>query len=130
MIFDLGVRRCCAQEGPKVGKTRLGTLFEQYVGLELIRAARQMAGATQIRFWRDPDGPEVDWVIERHQQLIPIEVKWTDTPHEKDARHLQTFLSEYPEAKNAYVVCRSPRPVQLTKQIQAIPWQQLGQLIT
>lgn len=129
VLFDLGVRRCCAQEGPKVGKTRLGALFEQYVGLELIRLARQVAGATQIRFWRDPDGPEVDWVIECHRQLIPIEVKWTDVPHERDARHLKTFLLEYREARTGYVVCRTPRPVQLTPQIHAIPWQQLGQLV-
>lgn len=128
LLFDLGVRRCCAQEGPKMGKVRFGMLFEQYVGLELIRAARQI-GSTQIRFWRDPDGPEVDWVIERHHQLIPIEVKWTDTPQASDARHLVTFLSEYPTAKRGYVVCRTTRPVQLTPQIQAIPWQQVDQLV-
>ncbi|MBI4365376.1 MAG: ATP-binding protein [Deltaproteobacteria bacterium] len=129
VLFDLGVRRCCAQEGPKVGKARLGSLFEQYVGLELIRAARQTGTSAQIRFWRDPDGPEVDWVIERQRQLIPLEVKWTDTPRAQDIRHLQTFLSEYPEATTGYVVCRSPHPVQLTPQIRAIPWQDVGRLL-
>lgn len=130
LLFDLGVRRHCAHEGPQLGKTRLGALFEQYVGLELIRYARSTAGHTRIRFWRDPDGPEIDWVIERNQQFIPIEVKWTDAPREQDARHLKTFLAEYPEAETGYVVCRSPNPVQITSRIQAIPWQQLGQLMT
>lgn len=38
----------------------------------------------KILSWRDPAGPEVDWIIENENGYIPIEVKWTDTPGERD----------------------------------------------
>jgi len=38
----------------------LGALFEQFMGLELLRAARPTSPPLHLRFWRDPDGPEVD----------------------------------------------------------------------
>lgn len=129
LLFDLGVRRLCAGEGRKLGRERLGELFEQLVGLELIRYARLAAQRSKIRFWRDPDGPEIDWVIERDREWIPIEVKWTERPQERDIRHLQIFLSEYKEAKRGYVICRTPQPLQLAANIEAIPWQSLAKLL-
>lgn len=129
LIFDLGVRRLCAGEGRGPGRERLGHLLEQYVGLELIRHAHLTPGKTKIRFWRDPDGPEVDWVIEKEQKYLPIEVKWTDSPSSSDAKHLKVFLAEYREATKGFIVCRTPSPVQIDKNIQAIPWQELGQLV-
>ena len=126
LLFDLGVRRLAAREGRRVLPVRLGQLFEQWVGLELLRWARTAGVSTRVRFWRDPDGPEVDWIIDEEGQYTPIEVKWTETPAAGDARHLKCFLSEYPTAKRGYVVCRTPRRVNLGHGILAIPWQELA----
>ncbi|QQR81218.1 MAG: DUF4143 domain-containing protein [Deltaproteobacteria bacterium] len=130
LIFDLGVRRLCAREGKELIPERLGDIFEQFVGLELIRLARISQERSKILFWRDADGPEVDWVVEREREYIPVEVKWTETPNVKDARHIQTFLSEYKQAKLGYIVCRCARPIQLTPNIKALPWNQLSQIIS
>ncbi len=127
LFFDLGVRRLAAQEGCRLPLESLGKLLEQWVGLELIRSMRQ--GPGHLRFWRDPDGPEVDWVIEREGRLIPVEVKWTETPTQQDTRNLRTFLTEYPEAEKGIVVCRTPRAMQLAPRIRAIPWQDLAEII-
>jgi len=124
MLFDLGVRRSCAMEGTKMTPERIGQLFEQYVGLELIRNAR-LTSNCRIRFWRDADGPDVDWVIEKEGEYIPIEVKWTDSPLSKHAKHIRTFLEEYETAKQGYVVCRTPNPVQLDEKITAISWKDI-----
>lgn len=129
LIFDLGVRRLCANEGTKFSRVRLGQLFEQFVGLELIRLARLARQKTTLHFWRDLDGPEVDWVIDQSGAYIPVETKWTDSPTLRDARHLLTFLAEYPEAKRGWIVCRSPRPLQLHPKITALPWQDMATLI-
>ena len=107
----------------------MGHLFEQFVGLELLRISRTSQQAARIRFWRDPDGPEVDWVVEAADQLIPVEAKWTTSPSINDARHLRTFLNEYPLASKGFVVCRIPRPMSLSKQVTAIPWQELGKVM-
>ncbi|MDO8527595.1 MAG: AAA family ATPase [Deltaproteobacteria bacterium] len=128
LLFDMGVRRLCTGEGTAVTKTRLGELFQQYVGLELIRHARLAEKRTRIKFWRDPDGPEVDWVIEREGEFIPIEVKWSAAPVSKDARHLETFLKEYPQAKKGYVICQTPNPADITPHVTAISWKTIADL--
>lgn len=128
LFFDLGVRRAAAEEGRRLPPRVLGTLFEQFVGLELLRAIRQSVGGLRLRFWRDPDGPEVDWILEGEDLWLPVEVKWSDAPTERDTRHLRMFLSEYPKAREAVVVCRTPRRFKLAPNITAVPWQEIPKL--
>ena len=80
LLFDLGLRRACAREGRRLSAESMGGLLEQWTGLELVRILRSSGLPWRLRFWRDPDGPEVDWVIEAEDRLIPIEVKWTENP--------------------------------------------------
>lgn len=129
LFFDLGIRRKAANEGIKLPNTYQGRLFEQLIGLELIRNARLKDPSNKIRFYRDLDGPEVDWVIEHENSLTPIEVKWTDTPQVSDIRYLQHFQQEHAVKEPGYLVCRIPRRMKLDKNIFAIPWQEIGQLI-
>ncbi len=129
LFFDMGVRRLAAQEGIHLSKERMGMLLEQYIGLELLRCSRLSSRQIKLRFWRDPDGPEVDWVLEHEDGFVPIEVKWTSSPRKKDARHLRTFLSEYPQATTAYVICTTPRKMKLDERIFAIPWQTCDELV-
>ncbi len=129
LFFDLGVRRAAAEEGTRPPTRVLGSLFEQFVGLELLRATRQSAGNLRLRFWRDPDGPEVDWIVVADEHWLPVEVKWSDSPTERDARHLQTFLSEYPQAREGIVVCRTPRRFKISPKITAVPWQEILELM-
>src|SRR5439155_7454661 len=93
---------------------------------ELIRACRLHAPGARVRFWRDPDGPEVDWVVEHHGRYLPVEVKWSDRPREADARHLKVFLAEHRNASQGLIVCRCPRPLVIDRRITALPWQSLA----
>lgn len=125
IFFDLGVRRLAAHEGTQLPAQYLGYLFEQWVALELIRLARFQGSQIRVQHWHDSNGAEVDWVLVKEKQMIPIEVKWTDSPHLQDARHLKVFLQEYDMPKG-YIICRAPRPLKLNDQITAIPWQMLN----
>lgn len=129
LFFDLGVRRVAAREGTKPAREHWGHLFEQFVGLELIRAARALSYNDRILFWRDPDGPEVDWVLERKDEFVPVEAKWSTSPNETDIRHLKIFLTEYKNAGTGYVVCRAPHKMKLADRIYALPWQDIPGLI-
>jgi hypothetical protein len=60
---------------------------------------------------------------------VPVEVKWSDAPAERDARHLRTFLSEYPKARDGVIVCRTPRRFKIAPRITAIPWQEIPDLV-
>ncbi len=129
LIFDLGVRRLCANEGRRLTPERWGELFEHFVGLELIRSLRVRGGGGRLRCWRDPAGPEVDWLVELPDTLTPVKVKWTTTPGPRDVRHLEKFLDEYAEAERGYVVCRSERRSKISRRVTAIPWQDLPWLV-
>lgn len=125
LFFDLGLRRLAAEEQPTLPQHYLGSLFEQFIGLELIRWSRLQEEKISLLFWKDRQGPEVDWLLKWNDQLLPIEVKWTETPSIKDARHLSLFLRDYPEAKKAFVVCRVAKPQMLGEGIEAISWRDL-----
>src|SRR3989338_7318047 len=130
LVFDLGVRRLAAREGTQPSRDTFGRLFEQFVGLELLWSARAAGPGVTIRFWRDPDGPEVDWVIEAHGRYTPVEVKWTERPTLGDIRQLEIFLSEYPSATAGYLICQVPRPVKLSRRVTALPWQSVDGIVS
>jgi hypothetical protein len=63
-------------------------------------------------------------VLEHGGRFLPIEVKLSDRPTARDARHLHVFLQEY-GGRRGVVICTAPRPLKLTERVTAIPWQQL-----
>lgn len=129
LLFDLGIRRISAREGRQLPAYYWGHLFEQWVGLELIRYLHSTPIIGRLYFWRDSKGPEVDWVLEHHGILTPIEVKWTDQPRYSDAKHLVLFKKENPNINHAWLVCRTPRKVKLAEGIYACPWQELSSIL-
>jgi predicted AAA+ superfamily ATPase len=126
LFFDLGVRRLCAKEGWRLSQRTLGGVFEQFVGMEILRYLRLYAPSYRLNYWRDHNGPEVDYVIDKNHQYLPIEVKWTESPTVSDCRHIEKFLSEYPCDTLGYLVCRIDRPRQLSTRVMALPWQNLA----
>jgi uncharacterized protein len=131
LVFDLGVRRIAAGEGAPLPDKLMGHLFEQFVGLELLRSSRTVSSRINLLYWKDNNGTaEVDWVLQFNEQLIPVEVKYTDKPSTQDAKHLITFMKEYSTANTAFVICRIPRPRKLSDHIIALPWQKLDDVLS
>jgi predicted AAA+ superfamily ATPase len=128
LLFDVGVRRVSAKLGTKLSSESMGYLFEEYIGLELLRLIRQYAPRGALRFWRDSNGPEVDWIVENEGKYLPIEVKWTNKPTISQSNHLNLFINEYP-AKKGYIVCRIPHRQKLSNQVDAIPWEEVPLVI-
>jgi predicted AAA+ superfamily ATPase len=128
LLFDTGVARVAAREGRRLPRARMGEWFEYLVGLEIIRHCRFHAPEARLRFWRDPDGPEVDWVVEHPGGLLPLEVKLADRPTEQDIRYLRVFLDEY-GAREGFVICTAPRRFRLSPRIVAVPWHELPEVL-
>lgn len=123
-FFDLGVRHASAGLAPEPATVLAnpGPLLEQWVGLELWKRLGYLSDGS-LSYFRTKSGIEVDFVIEHRDQLIPIEVKWTDRPDMTDARHLRIFLDEHkPKAREGFVICRCPQPMELAPNIRALPW--------
>ncbi len=128
LFFDLGVRRACANEGTRLSIKSMGHLFEQYVGLELLRLGRLISPQIKIKYWRDSAGPEIDFVVDFAHHYVPVEVKWSDHPTPTDAAHLKKFMQEY-DSKTGYIVCRCPKPYKVSNNIIALPWQNLAEIL-
>lgn len=129
ILYDLGVRRIAAREGNLLPKDQMGNLFEQYIGLELIRMIRLNSPRANLKYWRDPSGPEVDWVVEKNNFYIPIEVKLTDTPKKSDAKYLQIFLDEYKEqTSKGFIICQTTNAMKISSNIYALPWNNIDNI--
>jgi len=123
-FFDVGVRNAAAELPLETTAVRAnpGPLFEQWVGIELWKRLQYLGGG-KLHYLRTKAGAEVDFIVARGNRLIPIEVKWTEHPTVRDARHLLTFLDEHPKrAGKGWLICRCPAPLALTDRVTALPW--------
>lgn len=57
-----------------------------------------------VHYWRTSSGDEVDFVLEAKGALLPIEVKASRKANVHDARHLESFISEYRESTRMGIV--------------------------
>ena len=125
LLFDLGVRHMLAELplGDTLLKLDAGHIFEQWVMIELYYRCKCLGTGYRLSTWQTTTGAEVDAIVETPDATIPIEVKWTDRPSSRDARHVETFLSHHGSiADSGYVVCRCPRKQKLTDRVTALPW--------
>lgn len=129
LFFDMGLRRITSLLGIHLPSKTMGDLFEQFVGLELVRSLRVLAPSIKLRYWRDHNGPEIDYVLEGNQKYLPIEVKWTETPTINDAKHIIKFMRENNCTKEGYIFCRCEKPLLLASNVLAMPWLSIGQVI-
>jgi predicted AAA+ superfamily ATPase len=129
LFFDLGLRRLVAQEPNVLPEAYLGPLFEQFIGLEIARWLHLQSEKISLLFWRDANGPEVDWVLRCNKELLPIEVKWTVSPSPRDAKHIVLFMRDHPHVKKGYVICQTLVAQTLAPGIEAVSWQSLPQIL-
>lgn len=125
VFFDIGVRHVLADLplGEALLELDAGHIFEQFVAGELYHRCCHLGAGYRLWTWRTSSGAEVDAVLETPEEIIPIEVKWTEDPSPRDARHLETFMDLHPNAsRRGYVICRTPARQQLTARTMAIPW--------
>jgi predicted AAA+ superfamily ATPase len=129
LFFDMGVRRLAAKEGINQPDSSKGLLFEQWVGLEILKYIRSNKINATLHFWQDPEVAEVDWVIKKESTYIPIEVKLKTNIASKELRHLNYFLNEYNCPKGGFVIFNGQRPQQASEKITFQPWTQLLELL-
>ena len=123
-MFDNGVRNAATGLPLTVGTVNAapGSLFEHWVACQLWRGL-SYEGSGRLSYYRTADGAEVDFIIERGDDIIPIEVKWTESPSSRDARHLRSFIKEQgTRCKQGLIVSRCPHRLALEENITAIPW--------
>jgi hypothetical protein len=76
-----------------------------------------------VTYWRTATGVEVDFVVERGGELLPIEVKATRRPRLDDARSLSIFREEYPRKTRPGLLLHDGDRIEwLADGVLAAPW--------
>jgi len=119
-LFDVGVANYLARRQPKIGSQEFGKAFEHYILMELKAYQSYRNPDMPITFWRTSTGREVDFIL--GDKKLAIEIKGTSRIHEGDIGALQALLEDGP-VKKCCIVCLEKQPRQLTKNIEAVPWQ-------
>jgi predicted AAA+ superfamily ATPase len=123
VLFDTGVRNAATEVlgSAEFTSEYWGKLFEQWVGLSLLRLMRARGMGGKLCYWRDYAGREVDWVIDFGERWLPVEVKWGENLRSKDIRHLGYFLQTYEKkARTGYIVFMGQRDRKLSDRILAL----------
>ena len=86
---------------PKIPSALSSHLFENVV-FTLINQQISYA-STHIHFWRTKDNAEVDFVVEKGLEVIPVEAKYTKMKNVEITRSYRSFLARYKPSKG-YIV--------------------------
>ncbi|MFO8174959.1 MAG: DUF4143 domain-containing protein [Longimicrobiales bacterium] len=99
-----------------------GAHLENLVLTELLAWAGSDPRKPNVLYWRTAGGAEVDFVIELPDRLLPMEVKASRRVTHGDARHLLTFLDDYPTAPAALLLYDGDEVFWLDRRVLAVPW--------
>jgi predicted AAA+ superfamily ATPase len=99
-----------------------GAHLENLVVADLLAWAGAAPGRPSVLHWRTVTGAEVDFVIELPDRLLPMEVKASRRVTRRDARHLRTFLQDYPTAPGALLLYDGDEVFRMDRGILASPW--------
>ena len=101
-FWDLGLRNYALGIFGHLGSPlECGFIFENLVFLLLREKIR--LEATKLNFWRTKDKAEVDFILERGRNVVPIEVKYKSLKKQEISRSLRSFIGKYSPDK-AYIV--------------------------
>ena len=123
---DLGMRNYAlgSYGGMPISPSESGFLFQNFV--YNILKEKTANTSNQIHHWRTTNKAEVDFVLDKNTQVIPIEVKYRTLDTPETTRSFQNFISIY-HPPNGYIVHLGDNMQKLIESTQThlIPWSQL-----
>lgn len=105
-----------------------GQLFETWVISELIKYRYHQALASNLYFWRDHKGHEVDVLIERADKLLPIEIKSGQTVARDFFDSLKKFQNIADESSGQGSLIYGGSPSQSRERFDVIGWQDISNM--
>lgn len=102
-----------------------GSLFENFVVAEFLKKRYNAVKPSNLFFYRDRTGNEVDLVLEEALSLIPIEIKASMTLNPDFARTLLQFTQLFKDEVKKSLIIYAGQNRQTYQQIQFLPWQEL-----
>ena len=97
---------------------------ENKIAIELKSYLSIYEPSAKLFFWRSSGGAEIDFLIERGDQMIPVEVKWRSTVSLKDVTGMQVFLQDFKnEAHWGIVLYKGSQLLKIKENIFLVPYE-------
>lgn len=81
-----------------------GMTFQNFIYITL--REHDTRGLAKINYWRSKDKAEVDFILHRQSETVPVEVKFSDLKMPAVSRSFRSFINAY-SPKTGYVVSRN-----------------------
>jgi predicted AAA+ superfamily ATPase len=105
-----------------------GELFETWVLSELLKARFNRALASNLYFWRDRSGHEVDVIVEQGPALMPVEVKSGQTVVPSFFDNLKSWTQIAGETGGRAWLVYGGDQRQSRSSAEVLPWREIGEL--
>lgn len=112
----------------KNNPTRFGHVLENFVLSELCKNNFVTDDKVRINFYRTNDGKEIDFLLEKQNKMVGIEVKHAENINDKDLagiKELQASIGD--DFHCGIVLCNTPRVIAYDKDIYLLPFCSLWQ---
>lgn len=114
--------------GQLVTHPQKGALFETWVVSELLKARFNRALGSNLFFWQDRGGHEVDILVEQGATLIPVEVKSGQTVVQDFFANLESWSKIAGEAGGPPWLVYGGDRRQSRTNVEVLPWREIGDL--
>jgi len=106
-----------------------GFLFENWVVAELIKNRYNLGLESNLYFWRDNSGNEIDIIMEKGTKLCPIEIKSGQTLRKDAFKGLRKWLSLAGQDAEDASICYGGNESYNRFGVTIVPWNQIEDLI-
>ena len=104
-----------------------GALFENWVIVELAKAAFNRGQSPDFYFWRDHSGREIDLVVDKGGDLIPIEITSGQTLDAGKFKHLDFWIEQHKISKNGRLI-HGGEATRLRRGVRVEGWKETGKV--
>ena len=107
-----------------------GGIFENFIICEIVKHNLNHSLHRKLYFWRDKAGHEIDLIIEKANNIIPIEIKSSNTINENffnGLRYFNKLANRDTNKLNSYIIYGGKEKQDRTE-AKVINWEMLNQL--
>lgn len=105
-----------------------GNLFENFVVMEFLKNRFNHTMGSNLYFFRDRTGNEVDIVLQEASSLTPIEIKSSETINTYFTRNIELFRKFFSGTTKNSMVIYTGSEKHIYKNISFFPWKQLPEI--
>jgi predicted AAA+ superfamily ATPase len=105
-----------------------GPLFENWVIIELTKILYNQGRESNLFFWRDNSGNEIDVIRDCETRLFPVEIKSGQTVRQEAFAGLKKWLTLAGDDAGTAALCYGGNDAYVRSGVSVIPWQEIERI--